>query len=75
MNDHTKSTDHRTPTLSVAEHRLVEKLAEGVTLREVAGALGIRYETARSQCKNAMRKYGVRTQVALVLRWLKDRTG
>lgn len=52
--------------LTEAESRVVLELVGGASLREVAGTLGIEYETARSHVKRAMAKAGVSRQVELV---------
>jgi DNA-binding CsgD family transcriptional regulator len=53
--------------LTPSEIRLTLRLAAGLTLREVAGALGISYQTARTKLKFVFRKTGVRRQTQLIL--------
>jgi DNA-binding CsgD family transcriptional regulator len=58
--------------LSEAEARIVSLLADGMTLRQISRKLALSYETVRSHCKNAMSKYGVNGQAAMVARWLDE---
>jgi DNA-binding CsgD family transcriptional regulator len=48
--------------LTAAEARLVETVLAGRTLREASSALGISYETARSQIKAVFSKTGCKSQ-------------
>ena len=52
--------------LTHAEARVVTHLAEGHTLREVAGHGGVSLETVRSQLKNVFRKTDTRRQSELI---------
>lgn len=57
--------------LTKSEARLAEALPEGGTLLEVAGRLGVSYETARTQLRSVFVKTGVNRQselVALIVR-------
>jgi DNA-binding NarL/FixJ family response regulator len=42
--------------LSLSEMRVLEKLPQGLTNREIARELGVSYDTVKSQLRNAMRK-------------------
>jgi DNA-binding CsgD family transcriptional regulator len=52
--------------LTPAEARLARRLAAGESVREAAQALGVSYETARSQLKQVFAKTGTRRQGELV---------
>lgn len=59
--------------LTPAQERIVARLAQGHRLRDLAGELGISYETARFHVKQAMLKWDVRSQTGLVAKWLHQR--
>jgi LuxR family maltose regulon positive regulatory protein len=48
--------------LTDREHRVLEKLAEGLTVQEVANALVVSYSTIRTQQRSLYRKLGVDSQ-------------
>jgi DNA-binding CsgD family transcriptional regulator len=52
--------------LTLAEARIVQRLAAGETLREAAERCGIAYETARAQLKSAMAKNDWRRQAQML---------
>ena len=52
--------------LSVAEARVVEDLARGLTLEDIAAAHGVRISTTRTQLRGALRKTGCARQQDLV---------
>lgn len=52
--------------LTAAEIRVASGIAAGLSLREIAVANDVTYETARSQLKSAYSKLGVNSQVGLV---------
>lgn len=52
--------------LTAAEIRVASGIAAGLSLREIAIASAVSYETARSQLKSAYAKLGVNSQVGLV---------
>jgi DNA-binding CsgD family transcriptional regulator len=60
--------------LTSAEARIVQQLSEGKSTRQIARDGDITYETVRSHVKHAMNKYGVHSQLELVLGWTR-RTG
>jgi DNA-binding CsgD family transcriptional regulator len=51
-----------------AEARLVATLSAGVSLRQAAAALGIAYDTARTQLRSVLEKSGIHRQAELMLR-------
>ena len=55
--------------LTPTENVLIEMLANGASLREIAEQRNVGYETVRSHVKHAMNKYGVHSQLELVLKW------
>ena len=57
--------------LTPAESRLTTAMMSGDDLREVSGALGISYHTARAQVKSVFSKTGTRRQAELVRLLLK----
>ncbi len=54
--------------LSRQEGRLVLELVSGVSLKEAAHNIGIRYETARGYLKSIFAKTGCNSQVTLILK-------
>ncbi|MBB3656298.1 DNA-binding CsgD family transcriptional regulator [Rhizobium sp. BK650] len=58
----------RIDRLTAAEMRVAAGIAAGLSLREVARANDVSYETARSHLKNIYSKLGVNSQVGLVRR-------
>lgn len=61
--------------LTRAEARLAQVLARGVSLREAADQVGVRYETARSYLKSIFQKTGASRQSELVRIMLQQAPG
>lgn len=56
----------RMDTLSSREQQVLAMLYEGITVRTIAGLLGVSEATVRSQVKNVLRKLAVASQLAAV---------
>jgi DNA-binding NarL/FixJ family response regulator len=69
--NNTKKAPVPLPTLAPREHQILELLATGLVPKEVAGELGISYETVRDYLKQIYQKLHVRSRTEAVLRYLE----
>ena len=59
--------------LTPKEKVVMELLLEGMTLRQISGELGIKYDAVNFHYKNIYRKLEVNSKIELILRYGKDK--
>lgn len=64
-----RNPDVPTPSLTLIERKLVERIATGRTVRAAAAEIGIPFHTARKYIQRIYRKTGVNKQGALAHYW------
>jgi DNA-binding CsgD family transcriptional regulator len=57
--------------VTARQHEVLELIADGLTDKEIAARLGIRYRTVRSHVDALEAIFGVTTRAGLIGRWLR----
>ena len=57
--------------VTARERDVLRLLCEGLTDKEIAERLGVRYRTVRTHLENLYRKFSVRNRHGLVAEWLR----